>query len=453
MNRHAQSLWILAIIFITGWTSCIVIEHPFNGLPPGPWRAVLELDSRSLATNPEGKPLPQLMNLEFEEVTQGELPFNFEVKYTDDQKFYIEIINGEERIKVEDITIGRDRSTAKDTVVINLPVYDSYIRAIFEEDVMEGEWIVKDRENYNIPFKAYQGQAYRFTTLRKPPIMDVSGRWEVTFGIEGESPYQAAGEFKQDGNHLSGTFLTETGDYRFLDGTIQHDKLYLSCFDGAHAFLFEAKIQPDSTLIGSFRSGKHYKTLWTAKANPDFQLPDPNSLTYIKEGYEGLAFSFETPEGKTISLPDPAYKDKIVLVQILGSWCPNCRDESVFLREYLAEHPEQPIAVIGLSFERYQEPEKAKKAIQTFKKALGLNYEILLAGKADTEEAAKALPMLNQVIAFPTLIVVDKAGKVRKIHTGFTGPATQEYQSFKQEFTSFINQLLEEKDNINQKSI
>lgn len=304
MNRHTLSLCVLALVFITGWTSCLVVENPFTGLPPGPWRAVLELEPRALAANPEGKPLPQLMNLEFEEVTQGELPFNFEVKYKDEQSFFLEIINGEERIKVENITIGRDRSTAKDTVVINLPAHDSYIRAIFEEDVMEGEWVVNGRENHRIPFKAYQGQAHRFTTLRKKPAMDVSGRWEVTFGIEGEKPFKGVGEFKQDGNYLTGTFLTETGDYRFLEGTVQADKLYLSCFDGANAFLFEAKIQPDSTLFGAFRSGKPYKTLWTAKRNPGFELPDSLGLSYIKEGHEGIRFSFENPEGKTISLSD-----------------------------------------------------------------------------------------------------------------------------------------------------
>ena len=444
MNRHARSFWMFAIVLATGLASCIVIEHPYNGLPPGPWRAVLELEPRSLADNPEGKPLPQLMNLEFEEVTQGELPFNFEVLYTGEGKFHIEIINGEERIKVEDIFIGRDRSTAKDTVVINLPVYDSYIRAIFEEDVMEGEWVVNDRDNYRIPFKAYQGENYRFTTLRKPPVMDVSGRWKVAFGIEGDEPYPAIGEFKQDGNHLSGTFLTETGDYRFLEGTIQKDKLYLSCFDGAHAFLFEAKIQPDSTLIGSFRSGKHYRAIWKAKANPDFQLRDPHSLTYLREGYDGIRFSFENPDGKTVSLSDSVYRGKVVLVQAMGSWCPNCRDEAVFLQEYLGAHPEQPLEAVGLSFERYEDPENAKEAIRAFKKGLGLDYEILLAGKANTEDAAKALPMLNQVIAYPTLIIVDQAGAVRRIHAGFAGPATSEYQSFKKEFTSFISQLLKE---------
>ncbi|MCB0548478.1 MAG: TlpA family protein disulfide reductase [Phaeodactylibacter sp.] len=444
MNRHAKFFLALAVVIVIGWNSCLVIEHPFTGLPPGPWRAVLELEPRSLVTNPEGKPLPQLLNLEFEEVTQGELPFNFEVKYTDEQNFYIEIINGQERIKVEDIIIGRDRSTAKDTVVINLPNYDSFIRAIFEEDVMEGEWVVRDKDNYSIPFKAYQGQGHRFTTLRKTPAMDVSGRWEATFEIERDSQYKAIGEFQQEGNYLTGTFLTEAGDFRYLEGTVQKDKLYLSCFDGAHAFLFEAKILPDSTLIGSFRSGKHYKTLWTGKANPGFKLRDPHQLSYIREGYENIAFSFENPEGKTVSLSDARYQGKVVLVQILGTWCPNCRDETTFLKEYLENHPDQQLEAIGLAFERHSDPVQAKKAIRTFKERMGLNYEVLLAGNAEKDEASKALPMLNKVIAYPTLIIIDKQGAVRRIHTGFSGPATSEYQAFKQEFESYIGQLLKE---------
>lgn len=269
MNRHAFFFFTLAAILATAWFSCLVIENPYTGLPPGPWRGVLELEPRSLASNPRGEPLPQFLNLEFEEVTQGELPFNFEVRYTDEQNFFIEIINGQERIRIDSIIIGRDRSTAKDTVLISFPAHNAYIRAIFEEDVMEGEWVVDGQEDNRIPFKAYQGQGYRFTSLRKVPVLDVSGRWQASFEAPGESPYMAIGEFEQEGNYLTGAFYTETGDYRFLEGSVQENKLYLSRFDGAHAFLFEAKIRPDSTLIGSFRSGKHYKAIWTAKADPD----------------------------------------------------------------------------------------------------------------------------------------------------------------------------------------
>ena len=36
--------------------------------------------------------------------------------------------------------------------------------------------------------------------------------------------------------------MTETGDYRYLDGVVSGSKMYLSAFDGAHAFLFNKKM-------------------------------------------------------------------------------------------------------------------------------------------------------------------------------------------------------------------
>lgn len=426
--------------------SCIVVENEFSALPPGPWRGVLELEPNLVTPNPDGEPLPEKLNLEFEEVTNGELPFNFEVIYTSEADFYIEFINGDERIRAEDITIGLDRATAKDTIVIDFPVYDSRIEAIYEENVMEGEWIVNNRgENYRIPFKGYHGKGHRFTTLRKTPIQDLTGRWSATFGVEGEESerYPAVAEFEQNGNGLTGTFRTETGDYRFLQGSVQEDKVYLSCFDGAHAFMFEARIREDGSLLGSFRSGKHFQTLWTAERDPDATLTDPDSLTALKTGYSNLEFAFPTPSGDTLRYPDSRFEDKVIIVQLLGTWCPNCRDESVFLKAYLEAHPNADIEVIGLAFERYRKTTEAMAAIRRFKANVQPGYEVALAGYADKAEAAKALPMLSDVIAYPTMIILDKEGTVARIHTGFNGPATSAYADFKKEFNTFIANLLE----------
>lgn len=430
---------------ISQFSACIVVENEFSALPPGPWRGILELEPNMVTPNPQGKPLPEKMGLEFEEVTNGELPFNFEVIYKNETDFYIELINGEERLRVDSITIGLDRATAKDTIVIEFPVYDSRIDAIFEEDIMEGEWTLNNRgEPYSIPFKAYHGKSHRFTTLQKDPAMDLSGRWSASFGVEeGEAPYPAIAELDQKGNALTGTFLTETGDYRYLEGSVQADKLYLSCFDGAHAYLFEARIRPDSTLLGSFRSGKHFQTLWTAERNDQAQLADPDSLTSLKPGYGKPEFKFPTPDGNQVSLADSRFQGKVVIVQLFGTWCPNCRDETMFLREYLLEHPGQDVAVVGLAFEKYRDQSKAMEAIRRYQDNLDPGYEIALAGYADKAEAAEALPMLNRVVAFPTLIIIGKEGQIQRIHTGFQGPATSAYADFKQEFNTFIASLLQ----------
>ena len=369
-------------------------------------------------------------------MTNGELPFNFEVTYTNETDFYIELINGEERIRIDDITIGLDRATAKDTIVIDFPVYDSRIKAIYEEDVMEGEWIVNNRgKDYRIPFKGYHGKGHRFTTLRKTPAKDLTGKWSVTFGVEGDERdrYPAIAELEQKGNALTGTFLTETGDYRFLAGSVQADKVYLSGFDGAHAFLFEARIREDGTLLGSFRSGEHFQTLWTARQNPNATLADPDSLTGLKAGYSTLEFAFPTPSGDTLRFPDERYAGKVVIVQLLGTWCPNCRDETAFLKAYLEEHPQADLEVIGLAFERYRETDKAMAAVRRFTTNLQPGYKVALAGYADKDGAAKALPMLSEVVAYPTMIILNKSGEVERIHTGFNGPATSAYADFKKD--------------------
>lgn len=435
---------LVFVSIVLGLNSCFFsAENPYTGLPPGKWRAVLKLVNNPINPNPRGEPLPDKVNLKFEEVTDGELPFIFEVKYVTKDSFYIEIINGDERIVVDDIKIGRDKSQAKDTILINFPVFDSYIRGFFLENAIDGEWVVRNKENYRIPFIARHGRDYRFTNLRKEPVMDVSGRWDATFEIGTEDEYKGVGEFKQDGNHLTGTFLTETGDYRYLEGTVQANKLYLSCFDGSHAFLFEGKINPkDSTMIGSFRSGNAYQTSWQAKFSPNAKLKDANTLTFLKPGYDRFNFSFENTAGKTISLKDARYQDKVKIIQIMGTWCPNCRDETIFLVNYLKENPDQDVEVIALAFERYKEKDKAMDALKRYQEHFKMDYEVLLAGNSEKEEASKALPMLNAVLAYPTMIVIDKNDRVQRIHTGFSGPATSEYKQFKAEFSRFILQLL-----------
>jgi len=52
--------------------------------------------------------------------------------------------------------------------------------------------------------------------------------------------------------------------------------------------------------------------------------------------------------------------------------------------------------------------------------------------------------MLNKIISYPTLLIVDRNNKVRKIHTGFNGPATSKFKSFDSEFKSIMTELINE---------
>ena len=442
LRNIAFLLLTVTSIFVT--KSCVVAPKPFTGLAPGEWRVILQLEDKSKPLNNKSARLDADPYTKIEEVSKGELPFTFEVIYETKEKFYLNIINGEEKIRVDDIRIGRSKRSQHDTFWINLPVYGSYLRGEFQCNVMQGKWVVPSKENYEIPFVARHGQNHRFTSMLRTPMTDISGKWAVVFGTDAEPKENAIGEFVQKGNHVSGTFLTETGDYRYLDGTIQGEKLYLSCFDGAHAFLFEAKISEDSTMIGSFRSGHKYKTIWTAKKDNNAQLRNANSITKVT-GKSDLNFSFANPEGKQISLQNADYQGKVKLVQVMGTWCPNCKDESNFLAEYIKNNASKAVTAVGLSFERSKDIALANQKLAAYKKEMNIPYELVLAGAADKKEASKVLPMIDEVSAFPTLLIVDKKNKIRRIHTGFSGPATSEYAAFKAEFDTFVNELINEK--------
>ena len=219
----------------------------------------------------------------------------------------------------------------------------------------------------------------------------------------------------------------------------------LSTFDGEHAYLFKARLQDDGSLQGNFWSGISYHTTWTAQRDENAQLPDANDLTYLKEGYDQLSFTFPDLEGESVSLSDSQYQDKVILVQLFGTWCPNCMDETKFLTEWYDQNKERGVEIIGLAYERKDDFDYASSRVKKMVDKLDVGYDFLIAGVSDKEKAAETLPMLNRVMSFPTLIYIDQKGKVQNIHTGFSGPGTGEYyDDFVKEFNERMDALLDQ---------
>lgn len=363
------------------------------------------------------------------------IPFVFKVKSTE----ALEIYNADEVLYVHEVEYKND------SVYIQMPVFEGVLVAKIDEGNNLNGYFLKPSLDRKVDFSATKGSE-RFSTLRRPNT-DVSGVWETVFSPNSqEDTYVAKGIFEQNGRKVTGTFSTETGDYRYLEGVVDGDTLKLSTFDGSNAYLFTAVVT-DTALVGTFYSGNHWKEPFVAKRNEAFELKSADSLTFLKEGYDKLAFSFPDTEGNLVSLEDDRFKDKVVVVQLMGSWCPNCLDESRYFVDYYKEHKGEPIEFVALAFEYAKTEELALKSINRLKKSLGINYPILLAqyGSSSKHEAQAKLPMLNQVLSYPTTIFIDKKGHVRKIHTGFNGPATgDKYKAFKKEFNTFLDGLMAE---------
>jgi thiol-disulfide isomerase/thioredoxin len=371
-----------------------------------------------------------------------ELPFNFDVAGIAGHQ-QLNIINGAERFKVTDV------KTKGDSVFIHMPLFNSEFRLKYTEKGLTGRWIKHYGDKDAVMnFTAEPNTSWRFFKTSPAPKFNVSGRWSAVFGDGTPGKEKLVGEFKQTGSKLTGTFLSITGDYRFLEGTVAGDQLYLSCFDGGHAYLFTAKINDTKTISdGRYYSGLSGLDHWAAVKDDNAKLPDAYSLTALKPGYKKIAFTFRDINGQQVSLSDNRFKNKVVIVQILGSWCPNCMDETNYIvSRFYKKYHTKGVEVVGLAYERTTNFAQSQKTLQQLKAHFNIPYPLLITGytpgKGDPE---KSLPMLADFKGFPTTIIVDKKGDVRKIHTGFSGPGTGIYYTqFIDEFEKLTDRLLAE---------
>ncbi len=366
-----------------------------------------------------------------------ELPFNFDVIKLK-KNYSIVIKNAQEKIKVEELKFKGD------SLFFKMPVFDTEFKCLIKSDTLTGIWLNNYRKEKNkIKFIAYPSNQ-RFLFKQTSGSALVEGHWETTFSPNTKDSSKAVGLFKhiENTNFIEGTFLTETGDYRFLEGMTSNQQMYLSCFDGSHAFLFIATLS-DKKLKGKFYSGAHWQCDWEAIENKNFSLKNANEITFLKDPTTPVNFSFKDLNGNQVSIQDQQFKNKAVLVQVMGSWCPNCMDESAYLSEVYKKQKANGLEIIALAFEKTTDFKIAQQQVKRLKNRFGIEYTILITQLSGKEKASETLSALNKISAFPTLLFLNKSHQVVRIHTGFSGPATGSlYDDFKKETEQLINELV-----------
>lgn len=376
----------------------------------------------------------------------GELPFGLAIEPvgTDGKTYSVVALNGNERLPMDPATVQGD------SIRIPMSLFESELVAKIQGNTLRGVY----RRNrigspaQTLPFEAQYGLTHRFVPNQATSAVDVAGRWATDFGSKTGKvdTVNAVGIFEQKGNHLLGTFLTPTGDYRYLDGNVVGDSLFLSCFDGSHVYLFKARYNATTRLLtGGQWAGISGYEAWVAHFDPKAELPDPAKLTYLKPGSKTFHAAFPEPNGTVVSLEDPRFKNKVTIVQLLGSWCPNCMDETNFLSPWYKKNKQRGVEILGLAFERSADMVVSGPKIERMKQRFKIDYPIVLAGTNDKALASKVLTDLNAVVAFPTTLFIDKKGQVRHIHTGFSGPGTGKYyDEYVDEFNRLIDKLVAE---------
>jgi thiol-disulfide isomerase/thioredoxin len=375
-----------------------------------------------------------------------EIPFRFEIVTadTDAQGFFFE---GDRKIGS---TTGR---RANDTFTFEYEFLNTTLQL-----GREGEELVGWYRNRSSG-RTQAVRMRRFVTVSADTgiVPAVAGLWEMR-RVDAEISTPADTRtwtvfLRQSGFEVSGSILRVDGDSGVLVGRWKDGTLTLSHFAGERPTLFEATAGPDGTLAVTYNGQAHYLVVRTSEARAKGipEPPDPSRYTSVRDPTTSFQFAFpEAMTGKLVSSNDPQFRDKVVIVAIGGSWCPNCHDEAPFLGELYRAYHARGLEIVALMFENDPSPSNYRARIQSFITRHDVPYLLLYAGTVlatpQSKTIAEVLPQLANFVAYPTTIYVGRDGRVRSVRAGFAGPATgEEHVRLKQELRELVERLVAER--------
>lgn len=348
--------------------------------------------------------------------------------------------NGEEH---ENSTGG---SFENNELILNFDSYSSVLRAHLNDGVLEGEYASTTRPagrsgGAGLPFRAVRYVAAPPTSAKAP---DISGLWYVE-NVHSNKHDEKAWQFfvDQKGNDVSGAILRVDGDTGTLTGNYQDGKFVLSHFSGARGALLVVTPQSDGSLVLEL-NGQHPQGGPIVAVRPEvakakgLDLPaDFNLHTSVNDPTKPFDFSFPDLNGKIVSNTDERFKGKVVLVNITGSWCPNCHDEAPFLAALYDKYHSQGLEIVALDFEQSQEQVTNPVRLKQLIRQSGIKYTVLLGGT--TSEAKDKLTQAKGWDTWPATFFVGRDGLVKAVHAGFPSPGSG--RLYKDETAEFVAQV------------
>lgn len=359
-------------------------------------------------------------------VNETEIPFRLEFS-GDGQHLKGWFFNGNEKIASTSGSLENGRLS------LHLDHYATRLRATLKDGTLQG---VYGRAGREYPFRA-RPSVERHTVAANAP--DIGGLWEIAVkSPKGESAWRLIVD--QKGDEASAAILRVDGDTGALTGYYRNGKFVLSHFSGARPALLTLTANADGSLTVDHKG----KGLYTALRPEIARLKgletytDPARHTSVQNPAEPFRFRFPALSGQFVS--DADIRGKVVLVNVTGSWCPNCHDEAPFLADIYAKYKSQGLEIIAVSFEEAEQLQDPTR-LRAFIKQYDLKYPVLLGG--EPAELQAKLPQAVNLNSWPTTFFLGRDGRVRHIHAGFAGRASGElHEEAKREFIGTVESLL-----------
>jgi thiol-disulfide isomerase/thioredoxin len=390
----------------------IILALPVTGSghragPEGQWRAALDLAG-------------------------GELRFSIRVAQTSNG-YQSWLCNGD---LCDEIAATR---VLGDSLLFEISDYAATIAAALHGDSLTGEYRnVGSRGPRRIPFRAARGQ---WEAQPAPPRL--IGRWDAWFSSDWQTTPRVF-EIRNGPLGLGGTIISNSGDYGLFWGQATGDSFSLGHFDGSFVYLVTGRLEGD-TLRGIFHAGLRNQTPWVAVRSTGRPHLTPPTAVVQADTTAPFAFSFPDLSGNLVSNTDPRFRNKVVLVDIFGTWCPTCHDSAPELVSLYQRYHDRGLEVVGLAYEVTGDSAVDAGLVRRYRDKYRMPFPLLLAGRNDQDEVQATLPQLSGAIAFPTTIFIGRNGLVRRVHAGFYGPATgAQHEHLIEEFRKEIELLLGE---------
>lgn len=356
-------------------------------------------------------------------------PIRFEISNSNSEMI---LINGDERAVFQIETSG-------DSLLIPMKPFDAFISAKYSEDgVLRGTWN-KPYRDMSVPFSASR------LSNNEQMISDSNAKikLKMTFNPGESNQYPAIGLFEFWSEKATGTVLTETGDFRYFEGTINGDSLVISAFDGTHGFLLMGK-KNDTQWSGKMYFEPRYSENWTAEEDEMAKISDPFEMVEVEAGTHKPYYDLLGAGSGKNAIGISQYEGKVLIIQVFGTWCPNSLDQTNYLLDWYPQRPDG-VEILAVTYEPNYSKEYGLRRINEYTSHLEIPYDMVLGGALSKSQAALPFSFLKKLEAFPTLVLVDKNGFARYVHSYFNGPATGAlYADFITEFNQKINELVAE---------
>ncbi len=411
-------------------------DDPRRGVPTLDWR-----ESTAADTNTRDRILPPGLWRAWLELPSGhELSFNLDVDFRRDHFrdpiYTLELLNGTDRAPGTLTPVAKTKEeqeanpqAAGIRLTMTFPESSARVEATVNPGavMLVGEYIYSRQTDagpveFRVPFKAINGDGRRFDTpepTELEPLPELPEQWSVAFESR-EGPAVLSLRLLPDGRHVQGTVATPTGDDGVLFGVFHEGRLRLSRFTGGGGLLYDGTLQPDGSLIGTFHSLAHHSETFTATPSADAALPDLFNETRWLEGVDPGALAFRDTEGQMQTVghlaPGPS------LLYIFGTWCHNCADATRYLNELHAAHGDA-LPIVGIAFESPDTFEAQADRVRRYAESRSVRFPLLVAGQRDKSAATETLGALDRLRAYPTFVFVDAEGNAAAVHQGFIGPA------------------------------